>query len=317
MRAVLLTVRAEWFRVWRKKRLYLLAGLYWLLLPALALLIARAVNANLRGAFADQGGGAEALLQALASPFGLARVMLTAPALMSPSFYLICVTLIAAVLIGDERSHGMWKNVLVVQPSRWAVLTGKALTAMLCLGVLLLGACLAGALFGLLGGSLLSVSATGGEWGALIPLYLAQWAFLVTPVLLAFLLIFLVRSGVMGVVLVLFLPSLLEGVYSLINLLLALRPFNAINALLQALKLRSVWDALPRYFLTTNLYAPARSSARSALGALGGDAALGAGGMEQLLGSPMGLPHAAAVTSVYAALFALLLYWLFAGRDVE
>jgi hypothetical protein len=66
------------------------------------------------------------------------------PAFTSPPFYVIVVAALAAVLIGEERSHQMWKTVLVAQPSRVAVLAGKLVVAMLAVGVLMGGALVAG-----------------------------------------------------------------------------------------------------------------------------------------------------------------------------
>lgn len=258
MSALANVVRAEWFKVWRKRRMFVLAGLYWLLFPVVVLVVARAIFVNLGDSFANDAGAVDMVMQQLVGPYGLARLMLLGPAYMSPTFYIVAVTLIAALLIGDERGQNMWKTVLVVQPSRVAVMTGKVVVAMLALGVLLLGAALSGALFGALGTLFLPTAVSGGAWGELLGLYLTQWAFLLAPVLLAFLLILVVRSGVLGVVMVLFLPAMLEALYGLITTISQLQPLNRINAVFQALRLRRAWEALPEYFFTANLYSPAR-----------------------------------------------------------
>lgn len=189
MSAVGNVIRAEWFRLLHKRRLYLLAGLYWLLLPLIVLVVAVIIYANVGGSFVNQEGELDAIFQAVASPFGMVRLMLAGPAFMSPTFYIIAVTIIAALLIGDERTQNMWKTVLVVQPDRWAVMTGKVVTAMLVLGALLLGGAVAGLLFGTVGSLLLPVSFATGTWGSLALSYLVQWLQLLAPVLLAFLLI--------------------------------------------------------------------------------------------------------------------------------
>lgn len=321
MNAVLNVVRAEWFKVWRKRRLYLLAGLYWLIAPILILVVARVIFGNVGGSFVNQDGIVDATLQQLTSPYGLARLLLVGPGYMSPTFYIVCVTLVAALLIGDERSQNMWKTVLVVQPNRVAVLAGKVIVAMLALGVLQFGAALAGALFGAVGALFLPTTVSGGAWGELLGLYFIQWAFMLAPVLLAFLLIFVVRSGVLGVVMVLFLPGLIEAVYGLLSTIAQLQPLNRINAVFQALRLKNAWDALPQYFFTANLYAPSRAPAKDLAASLGADlagqAATELGPMASLLGTGITVPHAALVMVGYAVLFGVLLFTVFLRRDVD
>ncbi|MFA7460653.1 MAG: ABC transporter permease [Trueperaceae bacterium] len=321
MSAVMNVVRAEWFKVWRKRRLYILAGLYWVVLPVLILVVARIVFGSVGDSFVNEAGAVDATMQQLVSPYGLARLLLVGPGYMSPTFYIVCVTLIAALLIGDERNQNMWKTVLVVQPNRVAVITGKVIVAMLALGVLLFGALVAGLLFGAAGTLFLPTAVAGGAWSELVGLYFLQWAFLLAPVLLAFLLIFVVRSGVLGVVAVLFLPSLLEAIYSVLSTIAQLQPLNRINAVFQALRLKNAWESLPQYFFTANLYAPARAPTQGLASAFGEE--LGAefgselGPVSTLLGSGITLPHAALVMAAYAALFAVLLYLAFTRRDVD
>lgn len=321
MSAVLDVVRAEWFKVWRKRRVYILAGLYWVVVPVLILVVARIIFGNVGASFANEQGMIDATMQELVSPYGLSRLLLVGPGYMSPTFYIVCVTLIAALLIGDERSQNMWKTVLVVQPNRAAVMTGKVIVAMLVLGVLLLGALVAGLLFGAIGSLFLPTQLEGGAWGSLLGLYLTQWAFLLAPVLLAFLFIFVVRSGVLGVVMVLFLPSFLEAIYGILNTVGQLQPLNRINAIFQALRLRNAWDALPQYFFTSNLYAPARAPAQGVMAAfteeLGRETGADVGPVAGLLGTGITLPHAALVMGVYALLFGVLLYTIFLRRDVD
>ena len=321
MSATLNVVRAEWFKLWRKRRIYILAGLYWLIAPLLILIVARIVYGVAGDSFANEQGVVDATMQELASPFGLARLLLVGAGYMSPTFYIVAVTLIAALLIGDERSQNMWKTVLVVQPDRAAVLTGKIIVAMLGLGVLMFGAALSGALFGAVGTLFLPTQLTGGAWGELLGLYFTQWAFLLAPVLLAFLLIFVVRSGVLGVVMVLFLPTLLEAIYSLLSTIAQLQPLNRINAVFQALRLRNAWDALPQYFFTANLYTPSRSPTRDLAAQFGAElmeeTGADMGPLSNLLGTGITVPHAALVMAGYAAAFGLLLYLAFLRRDVD
>lgn len=312
-------VRAEMFKALRKRRFYVLGGLYWVLLPALALIVGRVVVVNLSRSFANQGGNVEQIVQGFASPFGIARIALMGPALMSPTGYIIAIALFAGLLLGEERSQHMWKTTLVVQPARLAVLAGKAVVGMLLLGALLLGAFVASVIGGAIGTLFLPTTFAGG-WAALVGLYALQWLYLAGALLLAYLLVYLVRSGSLGIVTVIFLPALLEGLYALISTLGAVQPLTRLNAVFQALRLQRLWEALPRYFFTPNLYAPARSPLGDLVRSFGGDVT---GGSQQLgplgtfLGSGITLPHAAAVMAGYTVLFAALLAWLFVRRDVE
>ncbi len=318
MSAYLHVVHAELFKVLRKRRTYVLAGLWWGLLPALALIVGRLLHVNLAGgAFtADLGGIAEAV-QTIASPFGLARIALVGPAYMSPTFYIIVVALLAALLIGEERGHAMWKTVLVAQPQRLAVMAGKVSVAMLVLGALMAGAALAGVLFGAFGTTFLPTD-WSGAWSSLAGLFALQWAFSLAAVLFAFLMIFLFKNVALGVVTVFFLPGLLEGLYTLYRATVGFQPVNRLNVFFQAIQLQQRLEAAPQYFFTANLYAPARSPVTELMGALStGGANVGADAFGQLLGSGITLPHAAAVMAGYALAFGLALFWRFARQDVD
>lgn len=314
-------VSAEAFKVAKKKRIYVLAALYWVVLPVLALIIGRLLHTNLSDSFANEVGSIDQILQALVSPFGLATVSLMAPSFVSPSLYMVAVVLLAALLIGDEKSQNMWKTVLVVQPNRVAVIAGKMIVAMGALLFLMAGAFVSSLIFGTVGTSFLPTSFQG-DWARLAGLYLVQWLFLLAPVALAFLLVFVVRSGVLGVVMVLFLPGLIEGIYTVLNSLLQLQPLNRINAIFQALRIQQAWQDAPRYFFTANLYAPARSPGSDLVAELVSDAGGGAAGggfqgLEGMLGLGLGLPHSAAVVAGYAVLFGGLLFWAFLRRDID
>jgi len=319
MNALMHVVRAEAFKVAKKKRVYVLAALYWVLLPVLALIIGRILHTNLSASFANEVGSIDQLLQALFSPFGLATVSLLAPSYVSPSLYMVAIVLLAALLIGDEKSQNMWKTVLVVQPNRVAVMTGKIIVAMGALLVLMAGAFVSSVLFGTLGATFLPTTFQG-DWARILGLYLLQWLFLLAPVALSFLLVYLVRSGVLGVVMVLFLPGLLEGLYTVLNSLLQLQPLNRINAIFQALRIQQAWTEAPRYFFTANLYTPARSPGADLVSAVVGEGVAPTselGGLQGLLGLGLGLPHSAAVVAGYALVFGALLYWVFLRRDID
>lgn len=311
-------IRAELFKIVRKRRTYILAALWWVLLPALLLIVGRVVQVNVSGSFVEENLPVRDLLQLIASPFGISRLALTLPALVSPSFYIIVISLLAALFIGEERSQNMWKTVLVAQPNRLAVLAGKFVVAMLVLGIYLLGAYLSGAVFGALGTLFLPTDFTG-DWLGLAGLYALQWLFATAGMSFAFLMIWLLRNQALGLVSVFFLPALLEGLYTVYATVVGFQPLNRLNAIFQALRLRQTLEELPRYFFTSNLYAPARQPLRELTALLGGppgNANDDFSPFSNLLGSSITLEHAALVVAGYAVAFSLILAWSFVRRDV-
>lgn len=315
MTATVNVIRAELFKAFRKRRFYVLAALYWVVLPVLALITALILDKNLSASFANEVGGVAQVLQAFASPLGMARLSLMGPALMSPTAYIIAVALFAGMLFGEERSQHMWKTTLAVQPDRFAVLLGKIVVSMLLLGALMLGAMLTAMLTGAIG-TLFLPTTFAGAWGELLGLYVLQWLHLLAAVALASLLIFLVRSGTLGIIMVIFLPALLEGLYALITALTSLQPLTRLNVLFQALRFQQLWDSLPRYFFTNNLYAPARQPALALVKSFGGSTT-DLGPMTALFGTGITLLHASLVMAGYALLFGALLTWIFLRRDVD
>lgn len=317
MNALLATMRAEAFKTVRKRRTYVIAGLWWVLLPLLTLIVARVLYVNVSESFMQGSGGVTEMVQALASPYGLARVALTGPAFVTPSFYIITVALLAALYIGEERNLSMWKTTLVAQPARLAVLWGKMLVAMLVLAVLMLGALAAGVAFGWAGTLFLPTDGSGA-WSDLLGLYGLQWLNAFGAMSFAFLVLFLIRNVALGVVFVFFVPALLENLYRFWRLTVGFEPINQMNAVFQALRLRNTLEALPRYFFTDNLYLPARRPARDLAQSFGEEAAdMGGGPMSGLLGGSLALDHALLVMLGYGVVFALLLSWAFVRRDVE
>lgn len=317
MNAFVNVVRAELFKVRRKRRTFVVAGLWWVLLPVLALVVGRVLLDNL-GGIADDIGGMAPLLQEFASPFGIARLGLVGPAYVSPTFYVIVVALFAALLVGEERTHSMWKTVLVVQPDRFAVLAGKFVVAMIVIGLLMGGTFVAGIAFGTLGMAFLPTDFSGG-WSSLIGLYAVQWAFASALVALAFLFVHVARNVALGLVMVFFLPALFEGLYTVYAAVVGFQPINRFNAFLQTIRIRQVFEDLPTYFFTTNVYAPARRPARDLVEAFGANA--GGDGVDfdlgGLLGTGITLEHAAWVVTGYTVALLALFVWRFLRVDVD
>ncbi|MDE0098104.1 MAG: ABC transporter permease [Truepera sp.] len=316
MSGLINVIRAELFKAKRKRRTYILAGLLWVVLPILILIVGRILQTNLSGSFVEDTVAVQTLVQQVASPFAVARLNLILPVLSSPPFLMIVIALFAALLIGEERTQNMWKTTLVTQPNRWSVLFGKITVGMILYGIILAGAFLSGILFGAVGTLFLDTS-FAGEWGRLAGLYALQWLLGIGAMMFAFLAIWLLRSVAMGIVTVLFLPALLEGLYALYRTTVGFQPLNRFNALFQMLRLRQTLEDLPRYFFTRNLYAPARDPLSDVVTGLGGDpASSDLGSLVNVLGGSITLQHATLVTLGYALILGGVLTWSFLRRDI-
>ncbi len=310
-------IRAELFKARRKRRPYILAGLLWVVLPILILIVGRILQTNLSGSFVEDTVAVQTLVQQVASPFAVARLNLILPVLSSPPFLMIVIALFAALLVGEERNQNMWKTTLVAQPNRWAVLFGKIAVGMILYGIVLAGAFLSGILFGTVGTLFLDTT-FAGEWGRLAGLYALQWVLGIGAMMFAFLAIWLLRSVAMGIVTVLFLPALIEGLYTLYRTTVGFQPLNRFNALFQMLRLRQTLEDLPRYFFTRNLYAPARDPLSDVVTGLGGDpASSDLGSLVNVLGGSITLQHATLVTIGYALALGGVLTWSFLRRDIQ
>jgi ABC-type transport system involved in multi-copper enzyme maturation permease subunit len=321
MNALLNVINAELFKTLRKRRVFVLAGLLWVVLPIILLIVGAVMRNNLGGTFAD-GNDAfnidiQQTIQEIASPFGIARLMLMLPTFMSPTFYIIIIALLAALFMGEERSQNMWKTTLVAQPNRLAVLFGKFIVAFLIFGAILLGSYLSSILFGGIGTTFLQTT-FAGDWFGMLRLYLLQWLFSIAAIFFAFLMVWFIRNIALGIVSIFFLPALLEGVYSLYRTAVGFERLTQLNALFQTLRLRNTLEELPRYFFTRNLYAPSRNPVNEIVRSLGGDPSSGDFGefFRNFLGE-FSLSHSAGVMGVYALVFGGLLVWRFLRRDVS
>jgi ABC-type transport system involved in multi-copper enzyme maturation permease subunit len=322
MNALLNVINAELFKTLRKRRVFVLAGLLWVIVPILLLIVGSIVKNNLGGTFADNNEGlninVQSTVQEIASPFGIARLMLTLPTFMSPTFYIIIIALLAALFMGEERSQNMWKTTLVAQPNRLAVLFGKFIVTFLIFGAILLGGYFSSLLFGAIG-TLFLQTTFAGDWLGLFRLYLLQWLFSVAGIAFAFLMVWFIRNIALGLVSIFFLPALFEGIYSLYKTAVGFERLTQLNALFQTLRLRNTLEELPRYFFTRNLYAPAREPVNAIIKALGGDPNSSNDASQffnNLLGTfPLG--HSAQVMAVYTLIFGGFLVWRFLRRDVS
>jgi ABC-type transport system involved in multi-copper enzyme maturation permease subunit len=317
MNALTNVIIAELFKAIRKRRLYVIAGLLWVLLPGLVLIIGQIIKTNVVGTTFDEGGIGNTAVQEIASPFGIARLGLLLPSLISPSFYIITIALLAALFMGEERSQNMWKTTLVAQPNRLAVLSGKFIVAMLFFGLLILGNYLMGMLFGGVG-TLFLPTTFAGDWLGLLQIYLLQWLFGAAAMAFAFLMVWLIRNNALGMISIFFIPALLEGLYFVYKTTVGFERLTRLNVFFQGLKLKSTLEDLPRYFFTYNLYAPSRKPLSEVIKGVGGDLSSNSDfPFAGILGTNITLPHSALVMTVYFVVFALVLWWSFQRRDVS
>jgi ABC-type transport system involved in multi-copper enzyme maturation permease subunit len=321
MNALTNVINAELFKTLRKRRVFVLAGLLWIILPVILLIVGVVMRNTLGDTFAD---GNEAFpvdvqqtIQEIASPFGIARLMLMLPTFMSPTFYIIIIALLAALFMGEERNQNMWKTTLVAQPNRLAVLFGKFIVTFLIFGAILLGSYLSSILFGAIGTTFLQTNFSG-DWLGLFRLYMLQWLFSIAAIFFALLMVWFIRNIALGIVSIFFLPALLEGVYSLYRTAVGFERLTQLNAFFQTLRLRNTLEELPRYFFTRNLYAPSRNPLSEITRSLGGDP--NSGDLGEFFSNfldTFSLSHSAGVMAVYAVVFGALLAWRFLRQDVS
>ncbi|MGL4610127.1 MAG: ABC transporter permease [Trueperaceae bacterium] len=318
MNALLNVINAELFKTLRKRRVFVLAGMLWIVIPVIMLIIGSVLENNLGGTFADEEFvSVQGTVQEIASPYGIARLMLMLPTFMSPTFYIIIIALLAALFVGEERSQNMWKTTLVAQPNRLAVLGGKFIVTFLIFGAILLGGYLSSISFGAIGTTFLETT-FAGDWFELFRLYMLQWLFGIAAIAFAFLMVWFIRNIALGIVSIFFLPALLEGIYGLYRTAVGFERLTQLNALFQTLRLRATLEELPRYFFTRNLYSPSRNPVNDIVRSLGGDPS--SGDFRQFFDNFLGnfpLAHSGRVMAVYALIFGALLVWRFLRRDVS
>ena len=306
-------IRAELFKTFRKRRTYILAGFMWVLIPALLLLVGWILQTRVGDTFIDseEAFSVNQIVNLVASPAAITRNGLLLLGNLSPSLLIIIVSLIAALLIGEERANNMWKTVLTAEPNRITVLIGKLVTAMTVLAVLFAGSFLAGPLFGGVG-TLFLPTTFGGDWLELLGLYGLQWLFGLSAMLFAFLIIWLIRNLPLAIVTIFFLPTLLEGAYAFYRTVVGFDRINRFNAFLEALQLQNTFRDLPQYFFTSNLYAPSRWPLSEVASVFGED---DVGSIFSAFVS-LNLGRSVWVMAVYALLFGVFLFWSFTRSDV-
>jgi hypothetical protein len=177
------------------------------------------------------------------------------------------------------------------------------------------GALLTGTLFGAFGTLFLPTSLEG-DWGGLAGLFLLQWAFSTALVAFAFLMLHLARNLAVGVILVFFLPALLEGLYTVYATVVGFQPINRFNVFLQTIRLRQVLEDLPTFFFSANVFAPARAPVRELTAEITGGTP-GGPDLGNLIGTGIAVERAAWVVAGYAVLLLALLAWRFLRADID
>lgn len=302
MNPVLSVVVAELFRMSRRKRLLLLASVYWVAVPLILVL----VTPTLRSALTDVFSGSRVLMQTLASPFGLAATGTGLGGYSSPSLYFVIVAVIATVMIGDDTRFSTWKSTLVLQPRRGTVLAGKLIAGHIVVFSVLLGNLLGSLIIGGIGTFWLGTT-FAGAWGALITKLLLQWLFLFAPLAFSYLVVFYVRSTGLAVILILFLMPVAELIHQILSTVVRVNPASQLAHFFKHQLVQPWWNALPDWFFTTNTFSPSREAFNPILGMLGGGTQLTA---------RVGVSHSALVLAVYTVIFLLVLVPAFMRRDV-
>lgn len=302
MSAFFAIITAELFKVSRRKRLMLLASLYWIVLPVILLL----VTPTLRSAVTDAFSGSRVLMQALASPYGLTQIGAGVGGYASPSLYLVIVAVVASALLGDEARFSTWKSLLVLQPRRLSVLFGKIVAGHVVVFFILLGNLLGSiAVAGV--GTFWLETTFAGNWSTLLWRLVLQWLFLLTPLIFAFLVTFYIRSTSLAMVVILFLMPVAELIQQILANVARFNPLSQMAHFFRHGLIRPWWDALPDWYFTTNAFSPSRDIFNPVLNMMGGGAQMTA---------KLGYGHSILVLTVYGVIFLALLVPVFLRRDV-
>ena len=307
-------IRAELFKASCKRRVYVFACIAWILPSVILLGIAYTLYKQIN---IDDGGMTLGFVKLLAAPITITRVNLVLLVGFA-SFLTIIVALSSTLFIGEERNYNMWKTVLVAEPSRFIVLLGKIIAAMLLLFFLFIGCLLSGVVFGFIG-SLLLPTEFDGNWLSVMKLYALQWSFTLSMLLFGFLMVFWIRNNALSFASIILLPVTIEGLYTIYTLIKSLGPVNnRFTAFLEVIQLRSVLENLPKYFLTSNFTAPSREVINTLEGFPELEDIFSVFGNTPFANMfSIDLTRSAIVMGVYIAIFGFLLFWSFKRRDVS
>lgn len=308
-------MQAELMKASKKKRFWILTMVVAVVVPLVQLVIAGFVQNRAGGTVLDQGDVVARAIQEVASPYSLTRNFLGG---IVPTMLLIMAALIGSFLMGEDRSYKMWKTILVANPDRIKVLTAKFLSGMVIALVIMVAGVLGAVLFGLIGMILGFSSSAAGDWGNIAAIFAVQWLSFAAPLALAFLLGWLLVSPLLGGVLVVLGPSLLEGIILAVVSLSQVNRVTPLNAPLQQGRIQEVIEGLQRFFFTPNINPGSRLVGQALRDTFGGNLPGGSGSLANF--PPLEwdkIAFSGGVTAVYAALFVGLLIWSFTTRDIQ
>ena len=306
-------MQAELMKASKKKRFWILTIIVALVVPLVQLIIAGFVQSRASGTVLDQGDVVARAIQEVASPYSMTRNFLGG---IVPTMLLIMAALVGSFLMGEDRSYKMWKTILVANPDRIKVLSAKFLSGMLIALFIMVAGVLGAVLFGLIGLLLGFSSSAAGDWGNIAGIFAVQWLSFAAPLALAFLLGWLLVSPLLGGVLVVLGPSLLEGIILAVVGLSQVNRVTPLNAPLQQGRITDVIETLQRFFFTPNITPGSRLVGQALQDTFGGNLPSGSLASFPALEWDK-VAFSGGVAAVYAALFVGLLIWSFTTRDIQ
>ncbi len=297
-----------------KKRFWILLIIMGVLTPLVQVIIAYFVTQNLSGGQLDQGGAiSKDIAENAATAFSLGRNFISVGIAI---FLLPISAMVGNYFIGEERGFKMWKVILVSQPNRLNVLLGKFLAGIMLLAILILGSGLGNITIGFLANLAFFHAPNTGDWGTLIPLYFLQCLTVTAPLALAMLLSSLIAAPAMSLLGTILLPPILEGITTA-SIISQLDKINVVNAAFQALKLKNLFEQVPRYYLSTNLNLGTSFAASSVVGGIFGNRGAANNPLNSILEfSWQNTWWSVGVCGVYAAIFLAVFLAMWMRRDV-
>ena len=307
-------IQAELLKASRKKRFWIVTIVLAIVVPLVQLVIAGFVNRQAGGTVVDQGNLVARAIQEIASPYSLVRNFLGG---VLPTALLVLAALIGSFLMGEDRTYKMWKTILVANPDRVKVLSAKFLSGMLITLFIMLVSVVGALLFGTIGIVLGFASSFAGDWGNIAAIFGLQWLIFAAPLALAFLLGWIFTSPLLGGVLVVIGPALLEGIITAVVSLSQVNRITPLNAPLQQQRITDTIAELQRFFFTPNINVSSRLVGQAIRDAIGSVAP----GSGSIPGFPLlewdKIWFSGGVAAVYFALFIGLLIWSFTTRDIH
>ena len=308
-------MQAELMKASKKKRFWILTIVVAIIAPLVQLVIAGFVQSRAGGTVLDQGDVVARAIQEVASPYSLTRNFLGG---IVPTMLLIMAALIGSFLMGEDRSYKMWKTILVANPDRIKVLSAKFLSGMTIALFIMVAGVLGAVLFGLIGMILGFSSSAAGDWGNIAGIFAVQWLSFAAPLALAFLLGWLLVSPLLGGVLVVLGPGILEGIILAVVSLSQVNRVTPLNAPLQQGRIQEVIEGLQQFFFTPNINPASRLVGQALRDTFGGNLPSGSGGLAAFPALEWDkIAFSGGVAAVYAALFIGLLIWSFTTRDIQ